>query len=120
MNEGGKGRRTPRRSEVKVSAARVAASMRAWLEDRFAAAQKRNAAAGHARPSGHGVTLEMKAISAAAGVRETEWVVQHSAPNRAQRRRGVVSQAPTGFAAPNQPHINLARDLKRGRRLRGA
>jgi hypothetical protein len=74
--------------------------MREWLQERFAAAKLRNAAARRARPSGYGVTERMISISAEAARREPEWVVRHEA------------------GKPHVPYVNLARDFKPGRRLR--
>jgi hypothetical protein len=101
MIQGGKGRRTPTRAEVKVARAVGASSMREWLQDRVAAAQKRNAAGRRRRPSGTGVTEQMKEISRDAAAREPEWVVLHSLPNRAMRRSGRVLD--TG--ARNVPYV---------------
>lgn len=107
-----KGRRTRTRGEVKVARAVAANSMTEWLNDRWEAARKRNAAPGHARPSGSGVTLEMRSLSHEVARREPEWVVKHEYPTTAMR-------SPGGMPLPkNVPYVNPARDFRRGRRLR--
>lgn len=101
MTEGGKGRRTRSRSEVKVERAVRGNFLREWLNDRWAAAEKRNAAARRRRPSGTGVTAQMKAISQDAARRDPEYVVQHSLPNREMRRSGLVRDS----GARNVPYV---------------
>lgn len=93
MKQGGKGLRTPRQVES-IAARRVRSSaMQEWFRDRVAAAQKRKAKGQRRRPSGHGVTLEMKAISREARQRPVERMYEF-----------------TG--------VNPERDLRKGRRLR--
>jgi len=116
MIQGGKGRRTPRQREVRVEQETRRNFMREWLQDRLAVAQKRNAAGRRRRPSGSGVTLTMVEIGQEAKRREPVFVVKHSGPNRAERRRLLR----TGRLVPvaNRPYVNEARDSKPGRRLR--
>lgn len=101
MKQGGKGRRTRTRAEVKVAGATAAAATTAWLNDRWEAERKRNKAPRRRRPSGSGVTAVMKQISGEAAAREPEYVVLHSLPNRAMRRHGLALDS----GARNVPYV---------------
>jgi predicted alpha/beta-hydrolase family hydrolase len=102
MNDVKKGRQTRRRTTARGVSRTRGAALSGWLQDRFALAQKAAKAAHAAKPRAEEVSYQ------------PEWVVEHAYPNREARRAGRHSMG------RNTPYVNLARDAKRGRHLRGA
>lgn len=123
----------PRKYQAVVNAAKRARAtlLTEWHADRKAAALKRadrDKKAALLAPSGGGtgVTLTMRQISGEAKAREQEHLAINEGPNHAVRRAEALDERArdprTGRAdlaqSRNTPYVNLARDLKPGRRLR--
>lgn len=111
------------RVEVREAKLARASAIRGWLQDRLGMAQKRAAVARMVpkRQGGSGVTLEMKEISRAAARREPEYVVLHTAPNRAMRRQEIrrggesLPGSNTPYMAPTDGHQVALRQMGRVR-----
>jgi hypothetical protein len=111
MTATSKGRRTPRRSEIKQAKVIRAAALRDWIQDRIAAAKAAGVGAAIGSTGGHGVTQQMRAIQGP----QREWVHHHDNTGANRQNRRFLGMR---VSSANQPYVNPARDLKPGRRLR--
>lgn len=95
-------------------------SLRSWLQDRATAAKKavakRRAEAAKNRPS-RGVDRVPERYRGA-GKPIVEHLVEHADENYRTRRDRGLSHGSGMRSGTNQPHVNPARDAKRGARLR--